>query len=65
MKLELDLRMEASAMSEMAENTRDDPGFRVPSVDWGRSARQVLTTELDRRHADRRCRGLAAPRAST
>jgi ubiquinone biosynthesis protein len=44
MKLELDLRMEASAMSEIAENTRDDPGFRVPAVDWGRTARQVLTT---------------------
>lgn len=45
MKLELDLRMEASAMSEMAENTKDDPGFRVPKVDWQRTSRQVLTTE--------------------
>lgn len=45
MKLELDLRMEAAAISEMAENTRDDPGFRVPKVDWRRTARQVLTTE--------------------
>ena len=45
MKLELDLRMEASAISEMAENTRDDPDFRVPKVDWARTARQVLTTE--------------------
>ncbi len=45
MKLELDLRMEASAISEMAENTLDDKDFRVPKVDWARSARQVLTTE--------------------
>jgi ubiquinone biosynthesis protein len=45
MKLELDLRMEASAISEMAENTKDDPNFRVPKVDWPRTARQVLTTE--------------------
>ena len=45
MKQELDLRMEAAALSEMAENTRDDPGFRVPKVDWERTARDVLTTE--------------------
>jgi ubiquinone biosynthesis protein len=45
MKLELDLRMEASAISEMAENTKDDFGFRVPKVDWVRTSRQVLTTE--------------------
>jgi len=45
MKLELDLRLEAAAISEMADNTKDDPGFRVPEVDWQRTARQVLTTE--------------------
>ena len=45
MKLELDLRMEASAASEMAENTRGDPGFRIPTVDWTRTSKQVLTTE--------------------
>jgi len=45
MKQELDLRMEAAALSEMAENTRDDPGFRVPKVDWERTSREVLTTE--------------------
>jgi ubiquinone biosynthesis protein len=45
MKLELDLRMEAAALSEMAENTRSDPGFRVPKVDWTRTAKEVLTTE--------------------
>jgi len=45
MKLELDLRMEASAIAEMAANTRNDPGFRLPQVDWQRTARQVLTTE--------------------
>ncbi len=43
--LEMDLRMEAAAMSEMAENTRDDPGFRVPAVDWTRTAKRVLTTD--------------------
>ncbi len=45
MKLELDLRMEASAISEMAANTRDDPGIRLPKIDWQRTAKQVLTTE--------------------
>ncbi len=45
MKQELDLRMEASAMVEMAGNTRDDSGFRIPKVDWQRTARGVLTTE--------------------
>ncbi|WP_137388334.1 2-polyprenylphenol 6-hydroxylase [Rhodoligotrophos defluvii] len=44
-KLEMDLRMEAAAISEMADNTRNDPGFRVPRVDWERTGRRVLTTE--------------------
>jgi ubiquinone biosynthesis protein len=43
--LEMDLRFEAAALSEMAENTKDDPDFRVPAVDWGRTARDVLTLE--------------------
>ena len=42
---ELDLRMEAAALSEMAENTKGDPGFRVPKVDWERTSRDVLATE--------------------
>jgi ubiquinone biosynthesis protein len=45
MKQELDLRMEAAALSEMAENTKQDSGFRVPKVDWERTGREVLTTE--------------------
>ena len=43
--IEMDLRMEAAAISEMAENTADDEDFRVPSVDWTRNARRVLTLE--------------------
>lgn len=43
--LELDLRLEAAALSEMAENTRLDPGFHVPAVDWERTARDVLVTD--------------------
>jgi len=44
-KIEMDLRLEAAALSEIGENTRDDPGFRVPSVDWERTGRDVLTME--------------------
>ncbi|WP_334175801.1 2-polyprenylphenol 6-hydroxylase [Pseudoxanthobacter sp.] len=43
--LEMDLRLEAAALSEMAENTAGDPSFRVPSVDWVRTAKTVLTME--------------------
>ncbi|HEX2538084.1 MAG TPA: AarF/UbiB family protein, partial [Pseudolabrys sp.] len=44
-RLEMDFRLEAAALSEMGENTREDPGFRVPSIDWDRTARDVLTME--------------------
>jgi len=43
--IEMDLRLEAAAIAEMAENTKDDPNFRVPAVDWERTARNVLTLE--------------------
>jgi ubiquinone biosynthesis protein len=43
--IEMDLRMEAAAISEMAQNSKNDEGFRVPAVDWSRSARRVLTLE--------------------
>jgi ubiquinone biosynthesis protein len=43
--MEMDLRLEAAALSEMAENTKDDPDFRVPKVDWDRTSHNVLTME--------------------
>jgi ubiquinone biosynthesis protein len=43
--LELDLRMEGAAASELAERTKHDKDFRVPAVDWERTAARVLTTE--------------------
>jgi ubiquinone biosynthesis protein len=43
--IEMDFRLEAAAASEMAQNTREDKGFRVPAVDWDRTAREVLTLE--------------------
>jgi ubiquinone biosynthesis protein len=44
-EIEMDLRLEAAAMSEMAENIQDDADFRVPNVDWKRTSRRVLTVE--------------------
>jgi len=43
--IEMDLRLEAAAVSELAENTKDDPDFRVPRLNWDLTARDVLTTE--------------------
>jgi ubiquinone biosynthesis protein len=44
-RFEMDLRFEAAAASELAENFAGDPGFRVPQVDWRRTGRVVLTLE--------------------
>ena len=49
-ELEMDLRLEAAAISEMADNIRQDAAgegarFRVPHVDWLRTTRRVLTLE--------------------
>jgi ubiquinone biosynthesis protein len=43
--LELDLRMEGAAASELAERTKADPDFRVPAIDWDRTSGRVLTSE--------------------
>ncbi len=42
--LEMDLRLEAAAISEMRENTEQDPGFEIPTVVWPQTAREVMTT---------------------
>ncbi len=42
-RLEMDLRLEAAAASELAQNFKDDADFHVPAVDWTRTARRVLT----------------------
>ena len=42
---ELDLRLEASAASEFAENTRDDDAIEVPLPHWDASSRRVLTSD--------------------
>ena len=43
--LEMDLRLEAAALSEMRENTAKDAGIRIPKPDWQRTGRDVLTME--------------------
>ena len=42
---ELDLRREAASASELAENMAAVPGFIVPTIDWNRTARRVMTME--------------------
>ncbi len=43
-RLELDLRLEAAAISEFKQNTEKDEGFVVPDVSWDHTAETVLTT---------------------
>jgi ubiquinone biosynthesis protein len=43
--VEMDLRLEAAALSELADNTREDPEFRVPQPEWDLTERDVLTAE--------------------
>ncbi len=44
-RLEMDLRFEAAAASELRQNLNEDPDFRVPAVDWQRTSREVMTLE--------------------
>jgi ubiquinone biosynthesis protein len=44
-RLEMDLRFEAAAASELRKNFDGDPDFRVPQVDWRRTGRSVLTLQ--------------------
>jgi ubiquinone biosynthesis protein len=43
--LEMDLRYEAAAGSELRENMAGEYGFRVPRVHWPTTSERVLTTE--------------------
>jgi ubiquinone biosynthesis protein len=44
-RIEMDLRLEAAAFSELRENIANDAGFRVPAVDWTLTGRDCLTME--------------------
>lgn len=43
--IEMDLRLEAAAASELKDNLENDDGVYIPEVDWARTARRVLTLE--------------------
>ena len=43
-RIELDLRLEAAAISEMAANIEGDSGFVIPEVHWDYTSETVLTT---------------------
>jgi ubiquinone biosynthesis protein len=43
--MEMDFRLEAAAMSELAQNTKGDADFRTPRPEWALTARDVLTSE--------------------
>jgi ubiquinone biosynthesis protein len=45
LRWEMDLRMEGAAASELHGNFEDDPMYVVPTIDWERTGRRVLTTE--------------------
>ena len=44
-KLEMDLRFEAAAASELKGNFKGDHSFYVPQVDWKRTSQRILVTE--------------------
>ena len=44
-KIEMDLRLEAAAASELKENMENDSGVYIPEVDWNRTSKRVLTIE--------------------
>ncbi len=43
--LEMDLRLEAAAYSEMSENVTSEADFRLPAVNWELTGRDVLVSE--------------------
>ena len=43
--LEMDLRFEAAAANEYAENTKNDVGFRVPKIYWNYTSENVMTLD--------------------
>jgi len=43
--LEMDLRFEAAAANEYAENTKNDAGFKVPQIYWNFTSENVMTLD--------------------
>ncbi|MBN8828274.1 MAG: 2-polyprenylphenol 6-hydroxylase [Sphingobacteriia bacterium] len=45
MRLELDLRLEAAAASELKDNLKDDLGIKIPEINWNVTSKRILTIE--------------------
>ena len=43
--IEMDLRFEAAAASELYENTKHDKGFNVPRIYWNYTTKKILTLD--------------------
>ena len=43
--LEMDLRFEAAAANEYAENTKNDVGFEVPKIYWDYTSENIMTLD--------------------
>src|SRR5210317_1675542 len=43
--IEMDLRFEGSAASELKKNTDQDPKFKVPNINWDFTSKRILTSE--------------------
>ena len=42
---EMDLRLEAAAAAELADNMEGEPGYRLPTIEWEMTSRRVMTLE--------------------
>ena len=42
--MEMDLRFEAAAASELRENTLNDKGIKVPKIYWNFTSKRILNT---------------------
>lgn len=42
---EMDLRLEAAAAAELADNMQGEPGYRLPTIEWEMTAKRVMTLE--------------------
>ena len=43
--VEMDLRFEAAAASELRENTINDKGIKVPKIYWNYTSKKILTLD--------------------
>lgn len=44
-EMEVDLEIEAEAATRLKKNMADEPMYRVPSIDWERTSKSVMTIE--------------------